>query len=157
MKWRTALWFTLVACWLLSAASAQERPYLVIPETTSPNEQFAIAWTLPKGPPLDWEKFRTGERKSDKLPDFADPRSEIEDNLIELKSGRMLAAVSSGYWALPGNDYSSGLKYRTDDEWMEAAWSPQSDFVLVLHSLRAGPAWGWLRGFHRGRCRGWQN
>lgn len=130
-----------------STAPASGRPYLVIPETTSPDGQYAVVWALPKGPQIDWEKFRTGERKSDELPSFADPKSEIEDNLIELKSGRKLATVSSGYWALPEGDYSSGLEYRTNEEWMEVAWSPQSDFVLVLHHLRTGPAWGSLRGF----------
>ncbi len=141
----------LVLLWPLTNLLGEEpeRPYLVIPETTSPNEQYAVAWTLPKGPPIDWKKFRTGERKGDRLPDFADPRSEIEDNLIALKSGRKLATVSSGYWALPGGegDYSSGLKNRPDGEWMEVAWSPESNFVLLLHRLRTGPAWGSLRGF----------
>ena len=127
--------------------SEPERPYLVIEETTSPNGQYAVAWTLPKGPQIDWEKFRSGERGSDYLPDLDSPQSdiEVEDNLIELKSGRKLAAVASGYWALPKGDTSSGLTFQSTDEFMEVAWSAQSDFVLVLHRLRSGPEWGSLR------------
>jgi hypothetical protein len=73
--------------------SEQERAYLVIEETTSPNGQCAVAWTLPKGPQIDCEKFRSGELSSDYLPDLDDPKSDIQvkDNLIELKSGRKLA------------------------------------------------------------------
>lgn len=123
------------------------RPYLVIPETTSPNEQYAIAWMLPRGPQIDFEKFRTGERNSDYLPDFANPRSDIEDNLVALKSGRKLATVALGYWALPEGNHSPGLKFRPDNEFMEVAWSPSSDFVLVLHHWRFGPEGDSLRAF----------
>lgn len=139
----------LAAAFSASSAAGPERPYLVIPETVSPDGQYAVVWTLRKGPQIEWEKFRTGEWKSDRLPAFADPRSEIEDNLVELKTGRKLATVSTGYWALPGGegDDGSGLKYRTEDEWLEVAWSPESDCVLVLHRLRTGPKWGSLRGF----------
>ena len=124
-----------------------ERPYLVIEETTSPNGQYAVAWTLPKGPQIDWERFRSGERTSDYLPDLDNPKSdiEVEDNLIELKSGRKLATVAAGYWALPKGDTSSGRTFQSAEEFMEVAWSAQSDFVLVLHSLRSGPEWGSLR------------
>lgn len=127
--------------------SELERPYLVIEETTSPNGQYAIAWTLPKGPQIDWDKFRSGERSSDYLPDLDDRKSdiEVEDNLIELKFGRKLATVAAGYWALPKGDTSSGLKFQSAEEFMEAAWSVQSDFVLVLRRLRSGPKWGSLR------------
>jgi hypothetical protein len=132
---------------LAAPPSDLERPYLVIEETTSPDGQYAITWTLPKGPQIDWEKFRSGERSSDYLPDLDDPKSgiEVEDNLIELKSGRKLATVATGYWALPKSDTGSGLKFHPDDEFMEVAWSAQSEFVLVLHRLRSGPEWGSLR------------
>jgi len=143
----------LLVIWPLAAAvavptsSAPERPYLVIEETTSPNGQYAIAWTLPKGPQIDWEKFRSGESSSDYLPDLDNPKSdiEVEDNLIELKSGRKLVTVAAGYWALPKGDASSGLKFQSAEQFMEVAWSAQSDFVLVLHRLRSGPKWGSLR------------
>ncbi len=142
----------LLILWPLSAFSTPpnaepERPYLVISETTSPNGHYAVAWTLPKGPQIDWEKFRSGERNSDYLPDLDKTRSDIlvEDNLIELQSGRKLAMVASGYWALPENDHSSGLKFRPNDEFMEVAWTAQSDLVLVLHRLRSGPEWGSFR------------
>ena len=141
--------------WPLSAFSTSpnaepERPYLVLSETTSPNGHYAVAWTLPKGLQIDWEKFRSGERNSDYLPDLGNSKNhiEVEDNLIELKSGRKLALVASGYWALPENDHSSGLKFRPDDEFMEVAWSAQSDLVLVLHRLRSGPEWGSFRACH---------
>jgi hypothetical protein len=125
-----------------------ERPYLVIEETTSPNGLFAVAWTLSKGPQIDWEKFRSGERGSDSLPDLDNPQSdiEVEDNLIELESGRKLATVATGYWALPRGDTSSGQTFQSAEEFMEVAWSAQSDFVLVLHRLHSGPEWGSLRG-----------
>jgi hypothetical protein len=125
-----------------------ERRYLVISETTSPNGDYAVAWTLPKGPQIDWEKFRSGERSSDYLPDLDNHKSdiEVEDNLIELKSGRKLATVATGYWALPKSGISSGLKLQSAEEFMEVAWSAQSDVVLVLHRLRSGPEWGSLRG-----------
>lgn len=131
------------------ANSEPERPYLVIEETTSPNGEYAVAWTLPKGPQIDWEKFRSGEHGSDSLPDLDNPQSdiEVEDNLIELKSGRKLATVGTGYWALPNSDTSSDLKFRSAEEFMEVAWSAQSDFVLVLHCLRSGPEWGSLRAY----------
>jgi len=124
-----------------------ERRYLVISETTSPNGDYAVAWTLPKGPQIDWEKFRSGERNSDYLPALENSKShtEVEDNLVELKSGRTLAKVASGYWALPEGSAGSGLKFHPDDEFLEVAWSAQSDFVLVLHRLRSGPDWGSLR------------
>jgi hypothetical protein len=127
--------------------SELERSYLVIEGTTSPNGQYAVAWTLPKGPRIDWEKFRSGERSSDYLPDLDDSKSdiEVEDNLIELKSGRKLVTVAAGYWALPKNDASSGLKFQSAEAFMEVAWSAQSDFVVVLHRLRSGPEWGSLR------------
>lgn len=133
---------------LSTPANAEpERPYLVIQETTSPNGQYAVAWTLPKGPQIDWEKFRSGERSSDYLPDLDNPKSEIEveDNLIELKFGRKLATVAVGYWALPKGDTNSSLKFQSAEEFMEVAWSAQSDVVLVLHRLRSGPDWGSLR------------
>ncbi|MEO7723942.1 MAG: hypothetical protein ABIU29_04525 [Chthoniobacterales bacterium] len=136
---------------LLSAALAAspspepERPYLVIEETTSPNEKYAVVWSLPEGPALDWDKFRRGERNSDHLPDFKE--AVVADNLIELKSGKVLASVASGYWALPGRDAGSSLKFYPDDEFMEVAWSAKSDFVVVLHRLRSGPQWGSMRAF----------
>jgi len=131
------------------AAPEAERSYLVIPETTSPDGRYAVAWALPKGPQIEWDKFRAGERASDDLPRFVDPRNEIEDNLIELKSGRKLAKVSSGYWALPegkGSD-SSSFKYHTDEESFEVAWSPPSAALLVLHGRAGGADWGSLRAF----------
>lgn len=131
----------------LTAPPETERPYLVIEETTSPNGQYAVAWMLPKGPQIDWEKFRSGKRNSDYLPDLDNPKGgiEVEDNLIELASGRKLATVATGYWALPKSDTSSGLKFQPAEEFMEVAWSAQSDFVVVLHRLRSGPEWGSLR------------
>jgi len=129
------------------ANSEPERPYLVIEETTSPNGQYAVAWTLPKGPQIDWERFHSGERGSDSLPDLDNPQSdiEVEDNLIELKSGRKLATVAAGYWALPKGDTSSGRTFQSAEKFMEVAWSAQNDFVLVLLRLRSGPEWGSLR------------
>ena len=143
-----AVWPLTVAL-TASANSEPERPYLVIEETTSPNGQYAVAWTLPKGPQIDWEKFRRSERGSNDLPDLDNPQSEIEveDNLIELKSGRKLATVATGYWALPNSDTNSDLKFRSAEEFMEVAWSAQSDLVLVLHCLRSGPEWGFLRAY----------
>ncbi len=127
--------------------SEPERPYLVIEESTSPNGLYAVAWALPKGPQIDWEKFRSGERGSDSLPDLDNPQSdiEVEDNLIEVKSGRKLATVAAGYWALPTGDTSSGRTFQSAEEFMEVAWSARSDCVLVLHRLRSGPEWGSLR------------
>jgi hypothetical protein len=153
MKILPTAWLAVFVIWPLTVApsapanSEQERPYLVIEETTSPNGQYAVAWTLPKGPQIDWEKFRNGERGSDFLPDLDNPKSdiEVEDNLIELKSGRKLATVAAGYWALPKGDTSSGRTFQSAEEFMEVAWSAQSDFVLVLHCLRSGPEWGSLR------------
>ncbi len=149
----TAHLAVFVVCPLLTVApsapanSEPERPYLVIEETTSPNGLYAVAWTLPKGPQIEWEKFRRGERGSDSLPDFDNPERaiEVEDNLIELKSGRKLSTVAAGYWALPKGDSSADAKLRPDDEFMEVAWSAQSDLVLVVHSLPPGPEWGSLR------------
>ena len=147
-----SLRLALLALWPVLALSARpntepERRYLVISETTSPNGEYAVAWTLPNGPQIDWEKFRSGERNSDYLPDLGNSNShiEVEDNLVELKSGRMLAKVASGYWALPEGSAGAGLKFHPDYEFLEVAWSAQSDFVLVLHRLRSGPAWGSLR------------
>jgi len=142
-----SLRLALLAFWPVLALSASpnteaERPYLVISETTSPNGRYAVAWTLPKGPQIEWEKFRAGERGSDYLPGFEKPENQIADNLIELDSGRKLATVASGYWALP--ESGSGPKFHTDDEFMEVAWSGQSDCVLVLHRLRSGAEWGSL-------------
>lgn len=153
MKILPTAWLAVFVVELLTVApsaranSEPERPYLVIEETTSPNGQYAVAWTLPKGPQIDWEKFRSGERGSDSLPDLDNPKSdiEVENNLIELKSGRKLATVAAGYWALPKGDPSSGAKLRPDEEFMEVAWSAQSNFVLVLHCLGPGPEWGSLR------------
>ncbi len=143
-----SLRLALLVLWPLFALSGMsnaepERPYLVIAGTTSPNGRYAIAWTLTKSPQIDWEKFRAGERGSDYLPDFEKPENEIADNLIELDSGRKLAAVASGYWALP--ESGSGPKLHPDDEFLEVAWSARNDFVLVLHRLRFGPDWGSLR------------
>ena len=129
------------AAFSTSSAAEPERPYLVIPETTSPDGRYAIVWSLPKGPQLDWEKFRAGERGSDYLPDLTKPENAVADDLVELASGRKLAAVASGYWALPGG----GPKSHPDDEFMEVAWSAQSGWVLVLHRQRSGPGWGSLR------------
>ena len=147
-----SLRLALLVLWPVLVLSAPpnaepERRYLVIEETTSPNGQYAVAWTLPKGPQIDWERFRSGERSSDYLPDLDNPKSDIavEDNLIELKSGRKLATVAVGYWALPKGDTGSGMKFHPDDEFLEVAWSVRNDFVLVLHRLRSGSAWGSLR------------
>ena len=147
-----SLRLTLLVLWPVLVLSAPpnaepERRYLVISETTSPNGDYAVAWTLPKGPQIDWEKFRSGERNSEYLPALGNSKSntEVEDNLVELKSGRMLAKVASGYWALPEGSAGSGLKFHPDDEFLEVAWSDQSDFVLVLHRLRSGSVWGSLR------------
>ena len=153
MKILPTAWLAVFVVGLLTVApsaranSEPERPYLVIEETTSPNGQYAVAWTLPKGPQIDWERFRSGERGSDDLPDLDNPQSdiEVEDNLIELKSGKKLTTVASGYWALPKGDTSSGRTFQSAEEFMEVAWSAQSDIVLVLHSLRSGPEWGSLR------------
>lgn len=133
----------LTATLAASPSPEPERPYLVIEETTSPNEQYAVAWALPKGPALAWEKFRRGERDSNYLPGLKD--AEVADNLIELKSGKTLALVASGYWALPKKDAGADLKFHPDDEFLEVVWSAQSDFVVVLHRLRSGPEWGSFR------------
>jgi hypothetical protein len=133
----------LIVCPL--AAAETERPYLVIEQTTSPNGQYAVGWTLPKGPEINWEEFRSGARGRDYLLDLDNPKSDIvvENNLIELKSGRKLATVGSGYWALPEGDAGSDQEFHTAGQFMEVAWSAQSDFVLVLHRLR--PGWRSLR------------
>ncbi len=126
-----------------------ERSYLVIDETTSPNGRYAVVWTLPEGPQIDWEKFRSGERNSDYLPDLDNPKSaiKVEDDLIELESGRKLVGVASGYWALPEGDHGPGLKFSPDDEFLEVAWSAESKFVLVLHRVRSGSEGASLRAF----------
>ena len=74
MKRRTALWFALIACWLSSAASAQERPYLVIPETVSPDGQYASSGRCAKARRLSGKNSAPVSGRATRLPAFADPR-----------------------------------------------------------------------------------
>jgi hypothetical protein len=112
----------------MPAAAGPEHSYLVISETTSPDRRHAVAWTLSKAPEsVNWDKFRSGDGDRDDLPDFEE--TGVQNNIIDVKSGRKLATLTSAYWELP--DLA-----RPNHEGMLVAWSPKSDYVVVLHQLR---------------------
>src|SRR4030095_11733652 len=133
--------FALLSVSALSGEEAK-RDYLVIEKTASPNGKYAIAWTLPKGPKLDWEKFRSGESGRNNVPiELYDTERdiEVENHLIELRSGRKLAKLGSSFWALPDGSHPN-------HELLEIAWSAKSDFAVVLQHLRF--EWGSLEAAH---------
>lgn len=118
----------ILAALSMHAAAGPKHPYLVIRETTSPDGKHAVAWTLPKEPEsVDWEKLRSGDGDRDDLPDFEE--TGVQNNIINLKSGRKLATLASAYWELP--DWT-----HPNHQGMVVAWSPKSDYVVVLHQLR---------------------
>ncbi len=132
------------------------KPFIVFPNTQSPDGHYAIAWGLPKH--LDvWsnvsrfqeqhsgggEATPEDEKQLDQLfKSVENVAEDVEDYVVDVRAGAIIRKLECP--RLPGwthgreaePDYwtvGSGKPNRHD---LEVVWSPQSDFVLINHTWR---------------------
>jgi hypothetical protein len=79
----------------------------IIPDTTSPSHQFALAWRLANGPPTS-------------RPNDGDPN--LESLIVRVGDGAILAKSHGYYWHL-GDRYAPR-------QYLHAAWSPNSRLLI---------------------------
>lgn len=111
--------------------------FVVLPETTSPDGRYAVAWGLPKHPEI-WKTVQQGFAEPSQASEafyakVAQAVEASENYLVDLRAKEIVQKLSSNYWHLED-------RYQVDDasqrDTFEAAWSPTSDLVITSHTHR---------------------
>ena len=111
--------------------------FVVVPETTSPDGRYAIAWGLPKHPEI-WRSVKQVADGSAKgaaavYAKLAPVVEDSENYVVDLRAKKIVQKLSSNYWHVED-------RYEVDEasqrDTFEAAWSPTSDVVVASHTHR---------------------
>ncbi len=131
-------------------------PFLVLPDTTSPDGHYAVAWGLPKHPEI-WADLRHWERDHPPSEERTEPDSkqakdifakvasvaeDVENYLVDLREGKIIHTLACP--RAPGvpsdrslePDYYIVAGIRPNRHSLEVVWSKTGDLVLVNHSYR---------------------
>jgi hypothetical protein len=139
-----------------SNASKSTQPFLVFPDTKSPDGCYAIAWGLPKHPEI-WAKVSRfqeqhlagteasseEDKQLDELFESVNVVSDaVENYVIDLRAGTIIRKLDCP--RLPGwthgreaePDYWTIADRKPNRHDLQVVWSPQSDLVLINHTWR---------------------
>jgi hypothetical protein len=137
-------------------ASKPTQPFLVFPNTESPDGRYAIAWGLPRHPDV-WsnvcrfqEQHSAGaeatpedEKQWDQVfKSVTTVAEDVENYVVDVRAGTIIRKLECprlpgwthgreaepDYWTVAGQ-----VPNRHD---LQVVWSPQSDFVLINHTWR---------------------
>ncbi len=136
-------------------APDQTGPFLVLPDTTSPDGHYAVAWGLPKHPEI-WAEVRHWERDhppskegaeddskqaKDVFEKVASVAEDVENYLVDLREGKIIHMLARR--RTPGvldrslePDYYVAAEIRPNRHGLEVVWSKAGDLVLVNHTYR---------------------
>jgi hypothetical protein len=139
-----------------SDASKSTQPFLVFPDTKSPDGRYAIAWGLPKHPeiwakvsrfqeqhPAGTEASSEEDKQLDELFESVNVVGDaVENYVIDLRAGTIIRKLDCP--RLPGwthgreaePDYWTIADRKPNRHDLQVVWSPQSDFVLINHTWR---------------------
>jgi hypothetical protein len=123
--------FASLALLLLAVAPVEaqtsKRPYVICKGTESPDGRYVVAWSLKKDVGWDWDKLNEEETSFDDMPNMDDVV--VEGRIVNVESGRVVAKFPCDYWVSPSGN-------RPNRHSLDVAWSPDSQFVVVMHQLR---------------------
>jgi hypothetical protein len=119
-------------CFLLavgiSADACVAGPFVVFENTSSPDGRYAFAWGAPEKYKIDWAVLNRGETTA--LPNPADFADAVENYLVDLKAGKILATLSGAQaWQLPDGSHGNHRD-------LQVAWSPNGEFAVAIYSLK---------------------
>ena len=139
-----------------SDASKSTQPFLVFPDTKSPDGRYAIAWGLPKHPeiwakvsrfqeqhPAGTEASSEEDKQLDELFESVNVVGDaVENYVIDLRAGTIIRKLDCP--RLPGwthgreaePDYWTIADRKPNRHDLQVVWSPQSDLVLINHTWR---------------------
>jgi hypothetical protein len=107
-------------------------PFLVLPETTSPDGKYAFAWGLPAEFKVDWDALREG--KEDATIEDGTFHRDVENFLVDLQTNRVLRSHTTAQaWSLPNGTHGNHRN-------LQVCWSPESDLAIAGYSEK----WGYL-------------
>jgi hypothetical protein len=137
-------------------ASKSTQPFLVFPDTKSPDGRYAIAWGLPKHPeiwakvsrfqeqhPAGTEASSEEDKQLDELFESVNAVGDaVENYVIDLRARTIIRKLDCP--RLPGwthgreaePDYWTIADRKPNRHDLQVVWSPQSDFVLINHTWR---------------------
>ena len=123
---RAAFCFLLVVG--ISAAARAGESFVVLENTSSPDGRYAFAWGAPEKYKIDWAALSRGEMTA--LPNPADFADAVENYLVDLKAGKILATLRGAQaWRLPDGTHGNHRD-------VEVAWSPNGEFAAAIYSLK---------------------
>jgi hypothetical protein len=139
-----------------SDVSKSTQPFLVFPDTKSPDGRYAIAWGLPKHPeiwakvsrfqeqhPAGTEASSEEDKQLDELFESVNVVGDaVENYVIDLRAGTIIRKLDCP--RLPGwthgreaePDYWTIADRKPNRHDLQVVWSPQSDLVLINHTWR---------------------
>ena len=107
--------------------TADAGAFLVLPETTSPDGRYAVAWALPTRPEL-WQQAVSYVRDGGEAGPLDDVGvDDAENYIVDVAAQKIVARLGSFYSPLPATSRDS----------FEAVWVPESDLVIVNHRHRS--------------------
>ena len=123
---RTAFCLLLVVG--ISAGVRAAAPFVVLENTSSPDGRYAFAWGAPEKYKVDWAALNRGETTV--LPNPADFADAVENYLVDLKAGKILATLRGAQaWRLPDGSHGNHRD-------LEVAWSPNGEYAVAIYSLK---------------------
>jgi hypothetical protein len=123
---RIAFCFLLVV--RISAGAFAAGPFVVLENTSSPDGRYAFAWGAPEKYKIDWAALNRGETTA--LPNPADFADAVENYLVDLKAGKILAMLRGAQaWRLPDGSHSNHRD-------LQVAWSSNGEFAVAIYSLK---------------------
>ena len=123
---RVAFCFLLVVG--ISAGVCAAEPFVVFENTSSPDGRYAFAWGAPEKYKIDWAALNRGEMTA--LPNPADFADAVENYLVDLKAGKILATLRGAQaWRLPDGSHGNHRD-------LQVAWSPNGEFAVAIYSLK---------------------
>ena len=134
------------ACVLAAAPSARGAEpdqsdgadsFVVVPETTSPDGRYAIAWGLPKHPEI-WRDVKQVAGSSAKSAEaiYAKLSRVVEDAenyVVDLRAKKIVQKLNSNYWHVEDRSLVDEASQR---DTFETAWSKAGDVVVTTHTHR---------------------
>jgi hypothetical protein len=123
---RAAFCFLLVVG--ISVGARAAGPFVVLENTSSSDGRYAFAWGAPEKYKIDWAALSRGEMTA--LPNPADFADAVENYLVDLKAGKILATLRGAQaWRLPDGSHGNHRD-------LEVAWSPNGEFAVAIYSLK---------------------
>src|SRR6266487_204033 len=151
----TFVLFSPIICYGQSEPNKSIKPFLIFPNTQSPDGQYAVAWGLPKHPdvwakvcqfeqehPADTELTEEGSKQAEAVFQSVDDVSQdVENYIVDVRDGKIVRkldclrapGVTAERELEPEYWIAGGRPNRHD---LEVVWSRAGNLVLVDHTYR---------------------